>query len=92
MGRQRQSLEIFVKTEALLQRADCELYYYIGKLLSKNVSHGKLANGDAKDYFMKAIQGGKHCQSMVDLAEIHIKEGGGLRKAIELLEASLQLG
>lgn len=89
IGRYKQSLEIFIRTETHLKRTDCESQYYIAKLLTKNVSHGQLKRQDAKEYFMKAIQGGRHLDSMHELAEIYVREGD-LRKSIELLENSLQ--
>lgn len=89
IGRYKQSLEIFIRTETHLKRTDCESQYYIAKLLTKNVSHGQLKRQDAKEYFMKAIQGGRHLHSMHELAEIYVREGD-LRKSIELLENSLQ--
>lgn len=89
MGRFKQSLEIFVRTETLLQTSDCESQFYIAKLLTKNVSHGRLRRHDAKEYFLKAIQRGKHLESMHELAEIYVREGD-LRKSIELLDNSLQ--
>lgn len=88
IGRYKQSLEIFIRTETMLQRTDCESHYYIAKMLTKNVSHGQLKRQDAKEYFIKAISSG-HLESMHELAEIYIKEGD-LRKSIELLQKSLQ--
>lgn len=88
IGRYKQSLEIFIRTETHLKRTDCESQYYIAKLLAKNV-HGQLKRQDAKEYFLKAIQGGRHLASMHELAEIYVREGD-LRKSIDLLESSLQ--
>lgn len=82
-------MEIFIRTETLLKRSDCESQYYIAKLLTKNVSHGQVKRQDAKEYFMRAIQGGRHLDSMHELAEIYVREGD-LGKAVEQLENSLQ--
>lgn len=89
IGRYKQSLEIFIRAERLLKRTDCESHYYIAKLLTKNVSHGQLKRYDAKEYFVRAIQSGRHLESMQELSEIYVREGD-LRKSIELLEGSLQ--
>lgn len=89
MGRFKQSLEIFIRTDSILKRADCETHYYIAKLLlTKNVAHGQLKRQDAKEYYLKAVQM-KHLPSMHELAEIYVRQGD-LIKAIELLESSLQ--
>lgn len=91
MGRLKAALEIFLRAEATLQLkvTDWEVHYNIAKLLSQNVLHGKLARADAKGYFAKAIQGGKHVESMHELAEIYRREGDS-RKSLELFENSLQ--
>lgn len=88
MGRFKQSLEIFIRTDSILKRADCETHYYIAKLLSKNIAHGQLKRQDAKEYYLKAVQV-KHLASMHELAEIYVRQGD-LAKSIELLENSLQ--
>lgn len=88
IGRHKQSLEIFIRTETLL-KGDCEIQYYIAKLLAKNVAHGQLKKDDAKEYYLKAINSGRHLASMQELAEIYVRQGE-LRKGIDMLENSLQ--
>uniref|UniRef100_A0A1B0EUP6 Putative o-linked n-acetylglucosamine transferase ogt n=1 Tax=Lutzomyia longipalpis TaxID=7200 RepID=A0A1B0EUP6_LUTLO len=90
MGRLRQSLDVFLKAEALLERPDNELYFFIGDLLLKNVGQPKAGPKEAKEYILRGIQNGKHLESYKKLAEIYISEED-LPKAIEVLENSLQI-
>lgn len=39
LGRWKQALDVFIKAESLLQRADAEVYYYIGKKKSFHMYH-----------------------------------------------------
>ncbi|XP_059612656.1 Bardet-Biedl syndrome 4 protein homolog [Phlebotomus argentipes] len=90
MGRLRQSLDVFLKAEALLDRPDNELYYFIGDLLLKNVGQPRAGPKEAKEYILRGVQGGKHLDSYKKLAEIYLSEDD-LPKAIEVLENSLQI-
>lgn len=87
MGRFRQSLEIFLKAESYLERQDHEIYHFIGELLCMNLD-SKANVSEAKEYFKRAIMGGKQIQSYKKLASIYRKEKD-YTKAIELLESSL---
>lgn len=89
IGRFKQSLEILIRTETLLKKPDCVSYYYIGKLLTRKDISNCQSSLNAKDYFVKAIQTGRHLESMKELAELHVKEGDW-RKSIDLLETCLQ--
>lgn len=89
MGRLKQSLDVFLKAEALLDKPDHELYYFIGDLLLKNVGQPRAGPKEAKEYIVRGIQNGKHLDSYKKLAEIYLSEDD-LPKAIEILENSLQ--
>ncbi|XP_037046568.1 Bardet-Biedl syndrome 4 protein homolog [Bradysia coprophila] len=90
LGRWRQALDVFVKAESLLQRADAEVYYYIGDLLCRNATHPRSNINEAKEYFHRAIQNGRQIESHQKLALIY-KEENNFAKAIEILEHSLQI-
>ncbi|KAG4066995.1 hypothetical protein HA402_007743 [Bradysia odoriphaga] len=90
LGRWRQALDVFVKAESLLQRADAEVYYYIGDLLCRNATHPRANINEAKEYFHRAIQNGRQIESHQKLALIY-KEENNFAKAIEILEHSLQI-
>ncbi|XP_055708438.1 Bardet-Biedl syndrome 4 protein homolog [Phlebotomus papatasi] len=90
MGRFKQSLDVFLKAEALLDKPDHELYYFIGDLLLKNVGQPRAGPKEAKEYIVRGIQNGKHLDSYKKLAEIYLSEDD-LPKAIEILENSLQI-
>ncbi|GAB0094562.1 Bardet-Biedl syndrome 4 protein homolog [Sergentomyia squamirostris] len=90
MGRLKQSLDVFLKAETLLENPDSELYYFIGDLLVKRIGQPRAGPKEAKEYILRGIQNGKHIESYKKLAEIYLSEDD-LPKAIEVLENSLQL-
>lgn len=91
MNKYRQSLEIFLKAESLLERPDHEIYHFIGELLHMNAAaiNGKANVTEAKEYFKRAIMSGKQIKTYKLLSAIYRKEKD-YPKAIELLESSLQ--
>ncbi|CAO1324169.1 unnamed protein product [Diamesa tonsa] len=92
MNKYRQSLEIFLKAESLLERPDHEIYHFIGELLHMNAAavNGKANVIEAKEYFKRAIMSGKQIKTYKLLSSIYRKEKD-YPKAIELLESSLQV-
>lgn len=52
LGRWKQALDVFIKAESLLQRADAEVYYYIGKIF---ISYTTNEVGDVAHFPQKRI-------------------------------------
>ncbi|XP_055626852.1 Bardet-Biedl syndrome 4 protein homolog [Toxorhynchites rutilus septentrionalis] len=90
MGRFKQSLEVFLKAETLMERPDHEVYHYIGELFYRNFGQPKAGAAEAKEYLKQSIMCGKHAESFKILAEIYIEEGDNI-KAIEMIESCLQM-
>ncbi|XP_058461211.1 Bardet-Biedl syndrome 4 protein homolog isoform X2 [Malaya genurostris] len=90
MGRFKQSLEVFLKAETLLERPDHEVYHFIGELFHRNFGQPKAGMAEAKEYLKQSVMCGKHVDSYKILAEIFIDEGDNV-KAIEMIESCLQL-
>ncbi|KAL1380770.1 hypothetical protein pipiens_013945 [Culex pipiens pipiens] len=90
MGRFKQSLEVFLKAETLLERPDHDVYHHIGELFYRNFGQPKAGVAEAKEYLKQAIMCGKHVASYKILAEIYIEEGDNV-KAIEMIENCLQI-
>ncbi|KAL9700164.1 hypothetical protein quinque_003605 [Culex quinquefasciatus] len=90
MGRFKQSLEVFLKAETLLERPDHDVYHHIGELFYRNFGQPKAGVPEAKEYLKQAIMCGKHVASYKILAEIYIEEGNNV-KAIEMIENCLQI-
>jgi uncharacterized protein HemY len=88
MGRFKQALEVFFKTEILLERPDPEVYHHIGELIYRNFGQPKVGPEAAKEYLKQAVVTGKHVGSYKILAEIYIQENDHV-KAIEMIENCL---